>query len=154
MPQTTQSVPMSCARIDISILPDCSVWTNISGSTQSVQNTTQTKAVGEEYTLDGIGAIVEVGKIEPFDLTVRIAFTNVATEAYPIVRAAFNTAACQGKVCVRWIPSGVVGGEVFATNYAPITSFDWPPVDASTAGPIFTNFVIRVSLIDRSVFVS
>lgn len=154
MPQTTSAVPQSCARIDISTLSDCSVWTDVSGSANSITGTTQTRMVGEEYTFDGDYALVEPGKHEPFDLTVRIVFTNVVTEAYRIVRDQFLEGACDGKICLRWIPSGAVGGDGFETNYAPVTSFDWPPVDAATAGPVMISFVVRVSSIDPFVFVS
>jgi hypothetical protein len=110
--------------------------------------------VAEEYTFDGDYALVEPGKIEPLDLVIRIVFTNVATEAYRIARDAFKDDPCNEKICVRWIPSGTVGGDGFQTNYAPITNFEWPPVDAATAGPVMTSFTVRVSSIDPFVFVS
>lgn len=154
MPQTTNAVPMSCALIEISTNSDCSGYVDVSGSSNSVSGTEQTKMVGEEYTFDGNFALVEVGKFEPMDLTFRIAFTNQATEAYRTVRDAFLAGACDGKICVRWVPSGDVGGDGFETNYAPITSFQWPPVDAGAAGPIMVEFVIRASEIDPFVYVS
>lgn len=154
MPQTTNQVPMSCALIEVSTASNCSGWVDISGSSNSVTGLTQTKMVGEEYTFDGDFALVEVGKIEPFDLTVRIVFTNVPAEAFRTIREVFNTETCDGKVCIRWVPSGAVGGDGFQTNYAPITSFQWPEVNAGEAGPIMTQFVVRVSQIDPFVYVS
>jgi hypothetical protein len=145
---------MSCARIDISTNSDCSSWTNVSGSANSITGTEQTKMTGEEYTFDGNGALVEVGKYEPFDMVVRIVFTNQATEAYRLVREEFMSGACDGKMCIRYIPSGAVGGDGFQTNYAPITAFQWPEVNAGAAGPIMTQFTLRVSEIDPFVFVS
>lgn len=154
MPQTTNAVPQACARIDIATDDPCATWVNVSGSANSIQNTTQTKMVADEFTFDGIGPISEAGKLEAFDITVRIVFTNVVTEAYRIVRDVFKEAACAGKLCIRWIPSGAVGGDGFQTNRAPVTSFDWPPVDSSTAGPVMVSFVLHVSTIDPFVFVS
>ena len=154
MPQTDNAVSQACSRIDISILADCSSWTNISGSSNSITGTTQTKQVGEEFTFDGTGPIVEIGKVNAFDLTVRIVFTNQATEAYRLVRDKFNEGECAGKICLRWIPGGAVGNDGFETNYAPISSFDWPEMDSAAAGPVMASFVLRVSEIDPFVFAS
>lgn len=154
MPQTTNPVPMSCALLEISTNSDCSGYVDISGSSNSVTGTTQTKMVAEEYTFDGDFALVEVGKIEPVNLTFRIVFTNVPAEAYRTVRDVFLSGACEGSICVRWVPSGAVGGDGFETNYAPVISFQWPEVNAGAAGPIMCEFVVRASEIDPFVYVS
>ena len=154
MPQTTNAQPIACARIDISSLSDCSVWVNVSGSINSVQNTTQTKPAADEYTFDGGFAITEVGKAQPVDLTVRMVFTNQATEAYRLARTAFMDANCDGKLCLRWIPGGNVGDDGVQTNYVPVTAFDWPAIDANAAGPVMATFVLHAPEIDPFVFVS
>ena len=154
MPQTTNAQPTACARVDISSATDCSAWTNVSGSVNSVQNTTQTKNVADEFTFDGGYAITEVGKALPVDLTVRMAFTNQATEAYRLARTAFMLANCDGKLCLRWIPGGNVGDDGFQTGYVPVTAFDWPPIDANAAGPVMATFVLHAPEIDPFVFVS
>lgn len=154
MPQTTGAVPQSCARIDVATDSACSSWTNISGSVNSISGTEQSKVIADEYTFDGAGAISEVGKFEPFDMVVRSVFTNVVTEAYRIAREAFMAGACDGKICLRWIPSGAVGGDGMQTNYAPIVTFQWPPVDAAAGGPVMVEYTLHVSTIDPFVFVS
>ena len=154
MPQTTNAVPMSCARIDFSSNDTCTAWTTVSGSVISITSTQQTKMTGEIYTNDGVGAIVMAGKQEPFDMAINIVFTNVVTEAYRLLRDTFLAGACDGYICIRYIPSGVVGGDGFQTNYAPVTTMPWPEVDAGTAGPIAVQFTLRVSTIDPFVFVS
>jgi hypothetical protein len=155
MPQTTNAVPMACAYVAISILSDCSSLTDVSGSSNSITGLTQTKQVGEENTFDGNAPIVEIGKFEAFDMTVRMVFTNQNTEIYRIARDRFLSAVCDGKACIRYIPGGlVVGNEGFDTNYAPITSFTWPEINANEGGPVMTEFVLRVSEVDPFVYVS
>ncbi len=154
MPQTTNSQPTACARVDISATSACTPWTNVSGSVNSVQNTTQTKIVADEYTFDGGAAITQEGKKVPVDLTVRMVFTNVATEAYRLARTAFMDANCDGKLCLRWIPGGNVGDDGVQTGYMPVTAFDWPPIDANAGGPVMATFVVHAVEIDPFVFVS
>ena len=154
MPQTVDSVPKSCFKIEIATASPCTSWTEISGSSNSITGTTQTKMVGDEYTADGNYAISEVGKYQPFDITVRMVFTHTAGEAYRRVRDRFLAGACTGRMCLRWIPGGAVGNAGFETNYAPIVSFDWPEVNAGEAGPIMANFVLHVASIDPFTYVS
>jgi hypothetical protein len=154
MVQTTNTQPQACARVDIATDSDCAVWVEVSGSVNSISGTSQSKMVGDEYTLEGTYAIAQAGKIEPVDLTVRMAFTNVATEAYRKARDAFMTGSCDGRLCLRWIPGEDVGNDGFQTGYSIVTAFEWPPVDASTAGPIFVSFTLHVVQIDPFVFVS
>ena len=156
MPQTTGSKPRSCAYVGLSTNSDCSAFTDVSGSSNSVTGAGgQNKQVGEEYTFDGETAIVEVGKREPVDIVVRSVFTSVATEAYRIARDAFMSATCDGKVCLRVIPGGAVAGnEGFQTNYAPVTNAPWPEVNSGEAGPVMVEFTIRAALVDPFVYVS
>ncbi len=156
MPQTTGSVPRSCAYIGLSSNADCSAPVDVSGSSNSVTGAGgQSKMVAAEYTFDGNTAIVEVGKTEPVDIVVRSVFTTGATEAYRIAREAFMTATCDGKVCLRVIPGGaVVGNEGYETNYAPVTTAPWPDVNAGEAGPVMIEFTIHAALVDPFVFVS
>lgn len=156
MPQTTGSVPRSCAYIGISSASDCSAMVNVSGSANSVTGAGgQTKMVGEEYTFDGRFALVEVGKVEPVDITVRAVYTSVATEAYRLARAAFLTATCDGKICLRVIPGGATAGnEGYQTNYSPVTSGPWPDVNAAEAGPVMVEFTVHAAEVDPFVYVS
>ena len=156
MAQTTGAVPRSCAYIGISSASDCSAYTNVSGSVNSVTGAGgQSKMVGEEYTFDGNYALVEVGKIEPVDITVRCVFTTGATEAYRLARTAFMTASCDGKICLRVIPGGATAGnEGFETGYSPVTSGPWPDVNAAEAGPVMVEFTVHAAMVDPFVYVS
>lgn len=155
MPQTTSAVAMACAYVAVSTASDCSGFVDVSGSSNSVTGLTQTKQVGEENTFDGNAPIVEIGKFEAFDMTVRCVFTSQATEIYRIARDQFLSAVCDGKLCLRWIPGGnVVGNEGYDTNYAPVVSFTWPEIDAGTGGPVMSEFTLRVSAVDPFIYVS
>lgn len=155
MPQTTNAVAKSCAKVMFSIESDCTPWTDVSGSVNAIPAPAQTKMVGEEYTFDGDGALVEVGKMEPFDITVRIVYTETAGEAYLLERTQFLLGACAGRICLYWSPNGGnVGDAEYVTNYAPITSHQWPGVEAGAAGPIMAEFTLRVSTVTPSISAS
>lgn len=141
MPQTTGAYSNACSQVEIST--DGAAWTDISGSTQSVSDTEQSKMSGEAYTFDGKGPIVKGGKFEPLDLSFAIVYTEVLTEAYEIARAVFEQTGCEVEVYVRWSPSGGEAGTNRLTAYGPLTSFTYPAIDASTANPIMGGFTVR-----------
>jgi len=141
MPQTTNSIPRSCAQVEIS--PDCVTWHDISGQTQSLSDTTQTIMLGVAYTLDGDTAIGGAGKREPMLLTFTIVYTENNAEAYDIARAVFEATGCGKQMCVRWSPGGGdAGDDVITSGCSILVEFEYPPVDAATAGPIITTFKV------------
>ena len=148
MAQTTSTFPMSCGEVEIS--SDYTTWTDISGSVGKVQNTTQSKMSGEYYTLDGDTAIIEYGKRQPMEITFEIPYTEQAAEAWETARAEFEAADCGDALYVRWSPGGSIGENKFSTdeNYSQIVSFDYPPLDATTAGPIICSFVVKTAKVD------
>jgi hypothetical protein len=154
MPQTTTTLSQACARVDIAVDSACATWFDISGSANSVTGTSQTKAVAEEFTFDGTGPIVHEGKVQAMDIVVRIFFTNTATEAYRRVRAVFQAGACDGRICLRWIPRGNVGDLGMQTGFVPVSEFTWGDIDSSNAGPTMGQFTVRAGAIDPFVFVS
>jgi hypothetical protein len=155
MPQTTSSVPIACAYVGISTNSDCSAFTDVSGSVNSVTGIEQPKAVADEYTLEGETAISEVGKRQPADLVVRCVFNAEATEAYRIAREAFRESTCDGRVCLRVIPGGATAGnEGWQTNYAPVIRMMWPDVNAAQAGPAMAEFTVHAADVDPFVFAS
>ncbi len=155
MPQTTTAVSQACGDVEIAFDSGCSSWTDIGGTANSITGTEQTKMVAEEFTFDGNGPIVKVGKQEAFDLTLRIVYTQTASESYRLIHDEFVVGACDGEMCIRWWPDGkVAGNEMFETNLAPISSFQWPEINAAAAGPVMANVVLRVSTVDRSIYVS
>lgn len=152
MPQTTGAYSQACSAVEIST--DGVTWTDISGSTQSVGNTEQSKMSGEAYTFDGKGPIVKGGKFEPLELQFSIVYTEVLTEAYEIARAVFEQEGCEVEVWVRWIPSGGGVGTNRLTTHGPLTSFTYPAIDASTAAPVMGGFTVKTGEITTAAIAS
>jgi hypothetical protein len=139
MPQTTGAVTGAAATVS---LYSGAAYVDISGSSQSVDAVTATVTTGEAYTFDGNYAITTIGKYEPVEVTVNIVYTETSTEAWQLARAIF-----EGRTAtqVKWVPLGAASGadtyETKTVGY--ITSIDYPPIDASSAGPIMVSFTVR-----------
>jgi hypothetical protein len=152
MPQTTGAYSNACAQVEVST--DGTTYTDISGSTQSVEGTEQAKMSGEAYTFDGKGAIIKGGKLEPLELTFNIVYTEVNTEAYEIARSVFEQDGCEDVLYVRWSPSGgTVGTNQLSAN-GPVVNFTYPPVDASSASPIMAGFTVKAGEITTAAIAS
>jgi len=155
MPQTTSSVPVACAYVGISTNPDCSAFTDVSGSVNSVTGVEQPKAVADEYTLEGTSSISEAGKRGPADIVVRCVFNTEAAEAYRLAREAFRESVCDGRICLRLIWGGATAGnEGVQTNYALVTNMSWPDANAGEAGPAMATFTVHANDIDPFVYAS
>ena len=104
MAQTTDQVSMGCGQLEIST--DNSNWTDISGTSQSIEGTEATRMTGEAYTFDGDMALIGGGKREPMELTCNIVYTETDAEGYEQARAIFESSDCGNSVCVRYSPGG------------------------------------------------
>jgi hypothetical protein len=139
MAQTTGG--MTGAAATVSILVSAS-YVDISGSSQSIDVTTATVVTGEAYTFDGNFALTTVGKYEPVEVKVNIIYTETAAEAFQSVRALFEG---RTATTLKWLPNGATVGadqyETKTTGY--ITAMDYPPIDASSAGPLMVSFTVR-----------
>lgn len=150
MAQTTDAVAMSCSKLEFA--PDCVTYLDISGESQSVAGTEQTRISGEAYTFTGDTAIIKGGKREPMELEVAIVYTETDAQAYEQIRASFEATGCPSNVCIRYSPAGGnAGDEQLTTKSGTLISFTYPPIDASTAGPILTGFTIKVPGIDTAI---
>ena len=139
MAQTTGAVTGAASTISIYV---SAAYVDISGSSQSIDAVTATVVSGDAYTFSGNYSIITVGKFEPVEVKVNILYTETAAEAFQSVRALFeaNTA-----TKLKWLPLGSASGadqyETMATGY--ITAMDYPPIDASSAGPVMVSFTIK-----------
>lgn len=124
-------------------------YTDISGSSQSVDVTTMTKVTGEAYTLDGSFAILTTGKFEPVEVVVNILYTESVTEAYSVMLTAFE----QGTIIsLRWVPNGaVINADTYTTSAGQVTNVDLPGIDASSAGPLMCSFTLRCASVLHTV---
>jgi hypothetical protein len=139
MPQTTGAVTGAAATVSIYV---SAAYVDISGSSQSIDVTTATVVTGEAYTFDGNFALTTVGKYEPVEVKVNILYTETAAEAFQSVRALFEA---RTATQLKWLPLGAASGadqyETKTVGY--ITAMDYPPIDASSAGPLMVSFTVR-----------
>lgn len=144
MAQTTGAVTGAAGSISIKV--NAGAYVDISGSSQSVDAPTVTRITGEAYTLDTDYAITTVGKREPVEVTVNIVYTETAAEAWLTVQDAFVQ---NQTVQLKWLPKGSASGadQYETATDSRITSLNYAPIDASSAGPIMCQFVVRSSTI-------
>jgi hypothetical protein len=153
MAQTTDQVSQGCGKLEISY--DNVTWTDISGVSQSVTDTSQTKMSGEVYTLDGNGPLIGGGKFEPMELTVAIVYTETDAEGYEIIRERFETAGCDVAFYLRWSPrGGNAGDEQLTTGNSRLTEFTYPAMDASAGGPILAGFKLKAGYVTTTIVAS
>ena len=152
MAQTTGQVPLACGKLEGST--NNADWTDLSGSAQSISGTEQGRNAGEGYTFEGDTAVIAAGKRTPIDLVVQVIYTESDTEAYDIVRAQFETA-CGGDYYIRWSPKGGdVGEDRLTTAKGILTSFTYPPMDATAGGPIIAGFTLHVPSVTTAAIAS
>jgi hypothetical protein len=139
MAQTTGGIAGTAATVSIYV---SAAYVDISGSSQSIDVTTATVVTGEAYTFDGNFALTTVGKYEPVEVKVNIIYTETAAEAFQSVRALFEA---RTATQLKWLPAGAASGadqyETRTIGY--ITAMDYPPIDASSAGPLMVSFTVR-----------
>ena len=139
MAQTTGAVSGAAATVSIYVT---SAYVDISGSSQSIDAVTASVVTGDAYTFDGNFGIITVGKYEPVEVTVNILYTETAAEAFQSVRALFEA---RTATQLKWLPLGAASGadqyETKTVGY--IVSMDYPPIDASSAGPVMVSFTVR-----------
>ena len=143
MPQTTGAISGAVATVSIwNANAATPAYVDISGASQSIDAVTATVTNGEAYTFVGNHAIITIGKQEPVEVTVNILYTEITTEPFLIVRQMFE----EGDATqIKWLPAGAASGadqyETKTVGY--ITSMDYPPVDASSSGPVMVSFTVR-----------
>jgi hypothetical protein len=155
MAQTTAQVANACAKVEVSFDSTCTSWTDISGTASSISGTEQARNSGEAYTFDGDSALMAVGKLQPMDLKVVIVYTETDAESYDKIRLQFELAACNAFLCIRWTPRGTGEGyEQIQSTKGVLTSFTYPPIDATNGGPILAGFTLRVAKVTTSTVAS
>jgi hypothetical protein len=147
MAQTTTALSGAAGTLSVRI-NNTGTFTDISGSSQSVDTVTMTRITGEAYTLEGTYALLTFGKIEPSEVKVNIIYTDTPAEGYQTLLTAWEQ---DHLVEVKWIPGGAVAGsDTYTTSAGKITAADLPALDASSAGPIMCSFTVRVASITHA----
>jgi hypothetical protein len=141
MAQTTTAISAVNAKIEFSA--DGSSWTDISGSSNSIEPAEQSGASGEAYTFSGNKAVVTAGKTEPVELVVKVLYTPTNGEAFKVVRAQFQVTGRRGYL--RWSPAGGASGtEQFTTDAGVLTGLTWPGASADDGKPVPAGFKLKV----------
>lgn len=156
MPQTSGAVSTAIARLEVSF--DKTTWHDISGSSQSVTGTDQERMVADAQVLDGDVPIPTAGKRNAMDLEFNIIYTEVSTEAYELIRAAFVDANQGAVIYVRYVPKGgTVGTNAMyrtpiQTSKMPalLSAFRFPTFDAGAAGPILGMFRVHTPELQKT----
>jgi hypothetical protein len=147
MAQTTGAMSGAAATISYQS-GGTGTYTDISGSSQSVDVVTLTKMTGEAYTFDGSYAVLTVGKNEPIEVVVNVLYTESVTEGYSIMLTAFEAGTL---ISLKWIPGGSASGaDTYATSAGQITAIDLPAIDASSAGPVMCSFTLRCASVTHT----
>ena len=147
MAQTTTALSGAAGTLSVRI-NNTGAFTDISGSSQSVETVTLTRITGEAYTLEGNYALLTFGKTEPSEVKVNIIYTDTAGEGYQTLLTAWEQ---DHLVEVKWIPGGAIAGsDTYTTSAGKITAADLPSMDASSAGPIMCTFTVRVASITHA----
>jgi len=153
MAQTSTSLPLGCGKLEIDV--GCvDSWTDVSGSSTSLDQITQDRLTGEAYTLEGLGAIVNGGKLQPFDATFVIVYTETVGEAWLLILAAWEAVSCDSRFCVRWSPGGGNVGDLVYTINGVLSSITYPNNNASEGGVIMAGFKVRSASITRDTITS
>lgn len=152
--------PVSMADGDVEYSTNGTSWTSLSGSTTSVEDTTQTRMSGETYSLDGDTALITYGKREPMELTFKSVYTETSGEAFEAIRALFEAGTL---TYFRWSPKGIgaSGRFVFTTANGlgaaagyKITEFTYPGLDATSGDPIMAGWKTKVPAVQKTTTAS
>lgn len=119
-------------------------WEDISGVANSVEVSGGDRITGEAYTATGETPIVLFGKLEPIDVTCRIVYSEVVTEAFTTLEAKYKAGT---NVQLRWTPAS---GYVFTTATCNLTAFGYPGGEVGDGDPIMIELAVKTNAIVKS----
>ena len=148
MAQTGGGLSFYAALVKIAAASDgWGTMSDISGEGAAVSPTGGDRAFGEVNTFTGDTPIVTPGKRGSVSCTVRIVYTDSATEAFVQVKALYEAA---GGICfLSWSPDGTADPvyEIWrnSTEGGIITSFAYPGGEAGDGSPAMCEFTVTGS---------
>lgn len=147
MAQTTNAI--SWANATISLSPDGTNWTDVSGFANSVTVDGGERATSEFFTVDGDTPIVTAGKRGFLDITIKAVYTEAGSDAYALGMAAYEN---NTPLYAKWIPKGSgTGAFVFTTSIGRVTKPIYPQGAADSADAIQFELGISCGSITKSV---
>lgn len=140
MPQVTNAISFKNCKVEIST--NGTTWTDISGFANSIEVSGGDRQTGETYTFDGDTAIIAVGKREPWEITLKVVYTEGVNEPFEVVRAAYESGT---SLYVRWSPKGGASGSFQYTSAAGVvTAVTYPSGEAGSGDPLLVEFTVKV----------
>jgi len=141
MPMTSNATAQACSKVEIQ--PGCTgSWYDIGGEATTVTLPEEVVNTGMMYVFNDDRAITTHGKKQPFTAVVSGAFTNGTTEAFNLVRAIWQTAGCDRKMCLRVTPEGGNIGDLEIYVGDLLTGLKPPDVDAGSGDPSAFSFSV------------
>jgi hypothetical protein len=157
MAKTDDGVSQACAKIEIQ--PGCTgSWYDVGGELTSITGTKVTRETGSTPVFNDQRHVIAGGKTPPITVTVSGVYSEVATEAFWLVKDLWETPGvsdCDKQLCIRWIPKGGTAGDAMyeMTDNPQLVGFQYPEMDAGAANPMTFEFDV-FGYIDSDTFVS
>lgn len=142
MLQTVGAMSGVNAIIEISLDGGVTWAQNISGSTNQVSAPEQRRVSGEAYTFVGDTAVIGSGKREPVEVGFRCIYTELAGDAWQILRPLFEAGT---RIWIRWRFGTAMLNHTIQNGV--IVRFSYPAADAADAAPIMCEFAVRAAAI-------
>lgn len=147
---TTGQMAGAFGKIEIRTPAGTGSYSDISGSSQSVDQATITRMNGKAYPLDIDYPLITYGKQEGAEVTFNVIYTESNTEAYQIALGTFE-AAGGNTVDVKYTPGGsTAGADTYAVT-GKIISIDYPAFDGAKGDPIMCSFTVASGTITHTV---
>jgi hypothetical protein len=132
MAQTTTSLSWENTKLEFST--DGNTWTDVSGSTNSVEDSGGEIDVNKLYTHGASTPIVGYGKKAEHKIAVNVVYTETAGEAWALFSAAYEGSS---NAYFRWSPKGGSAGQRrFTTAVGRITKLPYPSGKAEASDPV------------------
>jgi len=150
MAQTTGALSWSDVHIQLSNDNFSANDVDIDGWSNSVKVSSGERAVSEFFTSDGDTPIVTYGKRSALEITVQIVYTEGATEAFEVCRAAYEAAT---KIYLKWSPKGgsPTNFSYLTTGGGYLTKPPYPQGAADSADALSFELVLKCPKITKSV---
>ena len=129
-------------------------WVDVSDNMTVVEPPTQTRLHGEAYVFGEDVAVIDVGKREPVEVTVRGIWAEGTADPFYTVYTEFTTA-CGDMVAVRWSPAGcTTAHDAFytSTTESEVISLTFPGGDAGSADILTYQFIVKTPDITRAAW--
>jgi hypothetical protein len=147
---TTGQMSGAYGKLEIRSPSGTGSWSDISGSSQAVEQATVTRKSGKAYPLDQDYPSMTYGKQDGAEATFMVIYTESTTEAYQVALSAFE-ASTGTLVDVKFTPGGSTAGADTYTVTGKIISIDYPGFNGDSGDPIMCSFTVASGTITHTV---